>query len=122
MSEHFTHPVTQALRDHAMTFPETSEGASCVNRAFKVRKKNFLFVGEKDDGSCKVMLKLKPSLDEAEGIASADDRFEVGSSGWVTVRFNTSDLPDVELLKRWVSESFQTLAPKTLAKQVATTT
>ncbi len=35
MSEHFTNPVTSALRDHAMTFPETSEGASCVNRAFQ---------------------------------------------------------------------------------------
>lgn len=118
MSEHFSNPITSALRDHAMTYPETSEGASCVNRAFKVRKKNFLFVGEKDDGSCKVMLKLGPSLDHAEGIAKADTRFEVGSNGWTTVRFGTSELPDAELLKQWVDESYRLLAPKTLVKSL----
>ena len=116
MNEHFTNPVTSALRDHAMTFPETSEGASCVNRAFKVRKKNFLFVGEKDDGACKVMLKLGPSLDEAEELAGEDSRFEVGKTGWVTVRFGEADVPDAELVKGWVGESYRLLAPKSLVK------
>ena len=116
MSEHFTNPVTSALRDHAMTYPETSEGASCVNRAFKVRKKNFLFVGEKEDGACKVMLKLGPSLAAAEALAASDERFEVGGTGWVTVRFDDSERPDEELLKQWVDESFRLLAPKTVLK------
>lgn len=116
MSEQFTNPVTSALRDHAMGFPETSEGASCVNRAFKVRKKNFLFVGEKADGSCKVMLKLGPSLDEAAELAGADARFEAGSAGWTTVRFGADDLPEVELLKRWTGESYRLMAPKSLVK------
>lgn len=116
MSELFTNPLTSALRDHAMSFPEVSEGASCVNRAFKARKKNFLFVGEKDDGSCKVMLKLGPSADEAVELARADSRFEVGKTGWTTVRFGASDLPDAALLIRWVSESYRLLAPKGLVK------
>ena len=116
MNEHFTNPVTSALRDHAMTFPETSEGASCVNRAFKVRKKNFLFLGEKNDGSCKVMLKLGPSLDQAVELAGGDPRFEVGSAGWTTVRFGASDLADAEQLKHWVGESYRLLAPKSLVK------
>ena len=116
MSEQFTNPVTLALRDHAMGFPETSEGASCVNRAFKVRKKNFLFVGEKADGACKVMLKLGPSLDEATERADADPRFEVGGAGWATVRFGADDLPDIELLEGWVDESYRLMAPKSLVK------
>lgn len=118
MSEQFSNAVTSALREHALRFPETSEGASCVNRAFKVRKKNFLFVGEKEDGSCKVMLKLVSSRDEAIEQARADARFDVGSSGWVTVRFGGSDLPDAVLLKRWVDESYRLFAPKSLVKQL----
>ena len=119
MSEQFTNPVTLALRDHAMTYPETSEGASCVNRAFKVRKKNFLFVGEKSDGSCKVMMKLGPSLDEATSLAQDDPRFEVGGVGWATIRFDASNNPDAALLKRWIDESYRLLAPKTLVASLA---
>ena len=111
VSEHFSNPVTTALREHALTFPETIEGAACVNRAFKARKKNFLFVGEKSDGACKVMLKLGPSLNEALEIARADSRFAAGSNGWATIRFDAADLPDTALLKRWVEESYRQLAP-----------
>ena len=116
MSQLFTNPVTSALREFAMTLPETSEGASCVNRAFKVRNKNFLFVGERSDGACKVMLKLGESMDQATELVAKDSRFEVGSSGWTTVRFDMSELPDTALLKQWVSESYRLLAPKSLLK------
>lgn len=114
MSDHFTNPLTCALRQHALTFAETTEGASCVNRAFKVRKKNFLFLGEKPDGSCKVMLKLGPSLPAASRLAQADARFEVGKNGWTTVRFGESDPPDPALLTEWVGESYRLFAPKSL--------
>ncbi|MCP4871334.1 MAG: hypothetical protein GY898_21705 [Proteobacteria bacterium] len=58
--ETFAHPICRQLRDVAMAFPEVSEGPSCVNRAFKVRKKAFLYVGEKAD-QIKVMVHLKDS-------------------------------------------------------------
>lgn len=116
MSEEFTNPVTCALRDYAITLPETSEGASCVHRAFRARKKNFLFVGEKDDGSCKVMLKLGPSLEAGQEIAQTDSRFQAGSNGWATIRFGASNPPDAALLKQWVDESYRLLAPKGLVK------
>lgn len=118
MKEQFTNPVTSALRDHAMSYPETSEGASCVNRAFKVKKKNFLFVGEKDDGSCKAMMKLGPSLDEAIELSNSDPRVEVGKFGWITVRFDAPNTPDAALLERWVDESYRQMAPKSLVKQL----
>lgn len=118
MSDHFENPVTSALREYALTFPECNEGSSCVNRAFKARTKNFLFVGEKDDGTCKVMLKLGPSLESATKLAEDDPRIEVGNTGWVTIRFEESNPPDVVELQEWVEESFRLLAPKTLVKQL----
>ncbi len=113
--EDFAHSVSGALRQAALSLPETSEGTSCVNRAFKVRKKNFLFVGEKED-QVRVMVRLGPSAEQAAELA--DPRIEVGNHGWTTIRFAASDAPDTDLLLQWVSESYRLLAPKTLLKQL----
>lgn len=112
--EQFTQPVCERLRSVAMALPETSEGTSCVNRAFKVRKKNFFFLGEKED-NIRVMVKLGDSLEEAT--AMADPRISVGNTGWVTLNFAPDDVPDEQMLSKWVVESFRTLGPKTLVKQ-----
>lgn len=113
--EQFAQPISEQLRAQALALPETSEGTSCVNRAFKVRKKNFLFVGEKEN-EIRLMFKLKESLDAAAEMH--DSRIGVGKTGWVTVRFSPDDVPDTALLTSWVVESFRTLAPKTLVKQL----
>ena len=112
--EQFHHAICQSLREAALRLPETSEGTSCVNRAFKVRKKNFLFIGEKP-GWLRVMLKLTESLDEARAM---DDRVDVGKTGWVTLRFEPTNAIDEELLFRWIVESFRALAPKAVVKQL----
>jgi hypothetical protein len=113
----FSQPISEQLRAVALSLPETSEGTSCVNRAFKVRKKNFLFVGEKEkDAEVRVMLKLDASLEDAAALD--DPRFTVGKTGWVTLRFGYNDVPDVELLSSWVIESFRTLGPKSVLKQL----
>ncbi len=114
--ENFAHPISRNLRDRAMSLPETTEGTSCVNRAFRVRKKNFLFVGEKGD-KIRVMLKLKDSLQQA--IDLGDSRIEVGTGGWVTMRFVADNALDEAMLLDWLAESFCVLGPKTLARQVA---
>ncbi len=113
--DEFTQAISKQLRAAALELPETSEGTSCVNRAFKVRKKNFLFVGEKP-GTVRVMVKLGASLDEAR--AMNDPRIDVGKIGWVTLNFANDDVPDPELLTAWVVESYRTLGPKTLVKQL----
>ncbi|MEM7132325.1 MAG: MmcQ/YjbR family DNA-binding protein [Chloroflexota bacterium] len=113
--EKFSQPISEHLRSVALALPETSEGTSCVNRAFKVRKKNFLFVGEKDN-EVRVMLKLDASLGDV--ISMNDPRFDVGKTGWVTVKFAPDDVPDESLLSAWVIESFRALGPKTLVKQL----
>ncbi len=113
--EPFSQPISEVLRAKALALPETSEGSSCVNRAFKVRKKNFLFLGEKPD-QVRVMVKLSDSLEAARALK--DPRIGVGNTGWVTVLFAPDDVPDAELLSAWVVESFRTLGPKTLVKQL----
>ncbi len=112
----FAHPISENLRAAALALPETSEGTSCVNRSFKARKKNFLFVGEKTEG-VRVMFKLGPSLDAARHLAALrPDHVSVGNTGWVTLLFPADQAPALGLLQAWVVESYRLLAPKTLVK------
>lgn len=115
MKDSFTTATARRLRDVALALPETSEGTSCVNRAFKVRKKNFLFLGEKKEG-VRVMLKLGPSLDQASAMGKS---VSVGKTGWVTVLAAEQDLPDGAVLDAWIEESFRLLAPKTVVAELA---
>ena len=117
MSETFTHPLCLALRERALSLPEVSEGASCVNRAFKARKKNFLFLGEKPD-EIRVMVELGPSLGEVEQRAQDDPRIQVGKHGWLTLRCALDAPLPTELLRGWVEESYRLVAPKTLVRQL----
>jgi len=95
-----------------MSHPETIEGSSCVNRAFKAGGKNFAFLGEKDN-LCSLRLKLGDSIADLEQRAVADaDRWQVGKGGWVLLTFPPGDAPKVADLRRWVTESFGLLAPK----------
>lgn len=110
----FRSPVSQALRAHALRLPETREGTSCVNRAFKVRKKNFVFIGEKAD-RVRVMVRLKESAEAAAALG--DGRIVVGKTGWATLDFDPADPPDLALMQGWIDESFRTLAPKTVVKR-----
>ena len=113
MEEHFTDGTLIALRDVALDLPEVSEGASCVNRAFKARKKNFVFLGEKPDGACRIMLKVGASSEAAsKQAASNPDRYSVGGTGWVTVLFDAGAELDAEELADWLLESYRLLAPR----------
>lgn len=102
-----------------MTFPQTEEGASCVNRAFKAGGKNFVFLGEKD-GECTIRLKLDGSVPELQALAKTDaERWQVGKGGWTLIRFPPDDAPPVADLQRWITESFLLLAPKKVSKLLA---
>jgi hypothetical protein len=112
VAEEFQHKISERIRSHAMSFPETTEGTSCVNRAFKAGGKNFVFLGEKDD-ECNIRLKLDASLPEIQALAETDPRrWDVGMGGWTMLRFSPDDPPDTMDLERWITESFMLLAPK----------
>lgn len=111
-AEEFQYAVSDSIRTHAMSFPKTEEGSSCVNRAFKAGGKNFVFVGEKDE-LCNVRLKVDASIPELTALAADDpDSWQVGKAGWALLRFAPDNPPAAEDLERWVTESFMLLAPK----------
>lgn len=87
----FEHDISEAIREHAMAFPEAAEGASCVNRAFSAGGKNFAFLGEKAD-TCTLRVKL--------------------ASGWEKIEFTADEPPHAADVFAWVTESFELLAPK----------
>lgn len=94
--ETFRYPVSETIREIALRYPETTEGSSCVNRAFKAGGKNFVFLGEKE-GECKLRLK---TVDE----------------GWTLAVFAPDDPPPTVELERWIDESFRLLAPRRVLK------
>ena len=103
-----------AIRKLALSYPEVEETPSCVNRAFKARKKSFLFLGMKDE-TYSVRLKLSESLAEAERLAEkSPENYSVGMHGWTLVTLSHTKSPPRGLMKRWVDESFRLLAPKAL--------
>lgn len=94
----FEHEVAEAIRRHAMTFPQAAEGASCVNRAFSAGGKNFVFLGEKAD-TITVRLKL--------------------ADGWHKLEFTADEAPAAAELEAMITESFFLLAPKKVQAQHA---
>ncbi len=113
-AERFQHDVILRLRVRALALPEVVEGDSCVKRSFKVRKKGFLYLGEKPD-EYNVMIKLGASIEEARELASArPESWSVGNGGWAILKFDPAERPPDGLLERWLEESYRLQAPKTL--------
>jgi hypothetical protein len=104
-----------ALRTAALRYPEAEEGIACKGTAiecsaFKARKKTFLFLGAAD-----VRLKLRESIAEATKLASKEpSRYEVGSLGWVKVKLSAGEPPPLDLLEKWLDESYRVVVDKRL--------
>ena len=115
MSDRFSDPTLQQLHHEALALPEVVETGACVKRSFKVTKKSFLFLGEKP-GEINLMVKLSPSLPQAEALSSERPagQVAVGKNRWVTVKLPPGDTLGAELLRGWVRESYQQQAPKRL--------
>ncbi|MEZ6037484.1 MAG: MmcQ/YjbR family DNA-binding protein [Planctomycetota bacterium] len=95
----------ERLHAAAYALPGVDVGESCVNRAYRVGGKAFGYLGDKPD-QLRLMVKLGPSLDEAQALAKARPAvFEVGKSGWVTVRLPHAEKVEKGLLERWIAES-----------------
>lgn len=108
-----------ALRQAALKYPEAEEGIACAGtslekRTIKVRNKAFLFLGAAD-----AMLKLQESIPEATKLAEGEPtRYKVGASGWVTIKFDGENALPLDVLTRWIDESYRLLAPKKLVAKL----
>lgn len=95
------------LRLKASRYPGVEKGTACTQASFKVGKKSFLFVGLQG-GRYKAMFKLKDSIPEASKLSQQDpDRFQVGSTAWVTARFSADKPLPKRLWEKWLNESYE---------------
>ena len=103
---------TDAIRAEAAAFPDVAPGTSCNQSAFKVGKRAFLYIGPGAKGrGFKAMFKLDRSMPHAEELAAKHpDRFEVGSTGWVTTRFTAEEPLPRAVWETWLEESYEMAA------------
>ena len=99
---------TEPIRKKAASFPEVATGTSCNQSSFKAGKGSFLFIGPGAKGvGFKAMFKLGRSMSQARKLASKEpDRFEVGSTGWVTTRFTAEKPLPKSIWEKWLQESY----------------
>ena len=108
-------PAFRLLRDHGLGFPEATEDFPWVHSALKVRGKTFAWLSEDEAGIAYCTVKLPVSRDFAELFDFASPAgYGLGKSGWISCRFAPGEEPDVDLLKRWLAESYRAVAPKKL--------
>lgn len=103
------------LRAHGLGFPEATEDYPWEHLALKVRGKVFLFLNEDPDG-LSLTVKLPVSRDFALIFDFASPAgYGLGRSGWISCRFGSDEPIDLELLERWLAESYRAIAPRKLA-------
>ena len=109
----------EALRRHGLSLPEAVEEFPWGHSALKVRGKTFVFLNQSEE-ELSLSVKLPVSRDFALIFDWAEPTgYGLGRSGWVSARFGPGDEPDLELLERWIVESYKAVAPKKLGKMVA---
>lgn len=99
---------TEPIRLKASRYPGVEDGTSCTQTSFKVGgKKAFLYIGMQG-GRYKAMFKLQDSMPDAIDLSEAEpDRFQVGSTAWVTARFTAEEPMPKKLWEKWLDESYQ---------------
>ena len=113
-------PDWAALRRFGLSLPEAVEEAPWGHCALKVRKKTFVFLSNEADEELSLSVKLPVSRDFALIFDFAEPTgYGLGRSGWVTARFPKGEKPDLDLMKRWLAESYRAVAPKKLAAELA---
>jgi predicted DNA-binding protein (MmcQ/YjbR family) len=98
----------------ALSYPEAYEDHPWGETVVKVKKKVFAFLGVPGD-TLHVSVKLPESASMALGLPFvAPTGYGLGKSGWVTATFGPKERPPVDVLKRWIDESYRAIAPKKL--------
>jgi predicted DNA-binding protein (MmcQ/YjbR family) len=109
----------ETLRAFGLALPEAGEDFPWGHTALKVRGKTFVWLDE-SKGAFSLTVKLPVSRDFALVFDFAEPAgYGLGKSGWISCRFAQGEAPDLDLMKRWIAESYRAVAPKKLAAQVA---
>jgi predicted DNA-binding protein (MmcQ/YjbR family) len=108
------------LRAFGLGLPEATEDHPWGHSALKVRGKTFVWLdkGDKGDG-LSLTVKLPVSRDFALVFDFAEPAgYGLGRSGWISCRFGKDEPADLDLMKRWIAESYRAVAPKKLGATV----
>lgn len=99
---------TLAIREAAADYNNVVPGTACNQSSFKTKRGAFLFIGPGPKGvGYKAMFKLKASKPRAVELSEqAPKRFEVGTTGWVTVRFTDEEPLQESIWRPWLQESY----------------
>jgi predicted DNA-binding protein (MmcQ/YjbR family) len=128
----------QALRRHGLAFPEAVEDFPWEHATLKVRGNDqvqcaphiaampgghgdliIIFFLDDSEERFSMTVKLPASRDFAETFDFvAPAGYGLGRSGWISCRFGAGEAPDLDLLKRWLAESYRAVAAKKLATLV----
>ncbi|HEY6002972.1 MAG TPA: MmcQ/YjbR family DNA-binding protein [Anaeromyxobacter sp.] len=113
------HPHELALRDFALSYPETHEDFPWGHRALKVRGKAFVFMS-KDEAALSLSVKLPASAEGALQFPFCEPtHYGLGRSGWVTATFEPRAAVPLDALRSWIDESYRAVAPKRLVSGLA---
>lgn len=114
--------VAAALRAFALELPGAWEDTPWEDdRTAKVGKKVFAFLGpaEEPRDGYRFSVKLPESAEQALQLACCQPTgYGLGRANWVTIQAGAPDCPPVEVLLDWVEESYRTIAPKTLVREL----
>ena len=106
------------LRGYALGFPGAWEDSPWGESVVKVGKKVFVFLGHSSD-VLSVSVKLPSSNLLALDLPFASPTgYGLARGGWVTAQFAKGESPPMELLNRWVEESYRAVAPRRLVKEL----
>jgi predicted DNA-binding protein (MmcQ/YjbR family) len=102
-----------AIRAFGLGFPEAGEDFPWGHTALKVRGKTFAWLGDEDGFGMTVKLPVSRDFAEVFDFASPAG-YGLGKSGWISCRFALGEEPDLDLMKRWLVESYRAVAPTKL--------
>jgi predicted DNA-binding protein (MmcQ/YjbR family) len=109
------------LRSFALDLPGAWEDFPWEDdRTAKVGKKVFAFLGSAEPGErYRISLKLPDSAEQALALGCCEPTgYGLGRASWVTIDVSAPDCPPVEVLLDWIEESYRTIAPRTLVREL----
>ena len=112
--------LADAVRAFAFSLPQAWEDHPWGESVAKVGKKVFVFFGAEQppDGGCWLGVKLPESKEDALALPFTKLMgYGLDRGGWVGIQA-PADMP-LDVLTRWVEESYRAVAPKALRRQHA---
>lgn len=109
------------LRTFALSLPGAYEDYPWGEVVAKVNKKIFVFFSSEAalDTELRLSVKLPHSGGDVLSLPFAEPTgYGLGKSGWVSLRMLPDDLLPVEMVQRWLVESYRAVAPKQLVAQL----